>query len=586
LSDRGIPKIDENGAKQLIVAAKGWRGWTAQVSFAGIARDGYGYDTRAWIQYVARSMPAGTTLVTFIESLAARGTSELSRVTRYDRRLTIIVAVAAFHECSLFLVLNFERLSSAALKSPGANMEFFEADLTTPVVLVNGLTAALPSRMRKRLRRSMCIESDADVLRDHLAAANEMAASQPKFKSAISSGCWVSSLFSNGTCQARNYHAVPGNPTLVADGADFAPWKQNNLRTAPGESVTLIQMASSGGYPLPIELVAPPAGCDRGRWYWEHSETRRAIGEWVPGIFVTNGWGACRYPIRLPDEVHLNQAEARDKNRVIAICVANRFGSEVPPPLNGFRDGTNGSDEASAAKIPIGRFNTLIQFDPNDSDALSCRGNFWYQHGRFENALDDFTSAIKINVANAYAFARRSDTWWNLGQFDNALTDIAEALKLENSAVHFLRRAGIWIAMNELDKALSDYSAAALLEPRSVMAWNGLAWIHATAVDSRYRDGQKATESATKACEFTDWKDGNMIDTLAAAHAETGDFTGAVTRQTIALELMADMHLEPDELELARARLEQYKIGRPWRDSCGSESNISRIVTPSEHSRE
>ena len=54
--------------------------------------------------------------------------------------------------------------------------------------------------------------------------------------------------------------------------------------------------------------------------------------------------------------------------------------------------------------------------------------------------------------------------------------------------------------------------------------------------------------------------DGDAIDTLAAALAETGDFAQAVTWQERAIEL----NKSPDKEE--EARLELYRKGQPYRE--------------------
>ena len=56
----------------------------------------------------------------------------------------------------------------------------------------------------------------------------------------------------------------------------------------------------------------------------------------------------------------------------------------------------------------------------------------------------------------------------------------------------------------------------------------------------KYRDGRKAVEAATKACELTDWTEAGIIDTLAAAYAEIGDFASARSGRPRAIELETD----------------------------------------------
>ena len=73
--------------------------------------------------------------------------------------------------------------------------------------------------------------------------------------------------------------------------------------------------------------------------------------------------------------------------------------------------------------------------------------------------------------------------------------------------------------------------------PKAAASHNTRAWLLATCRDAKLRDGKKAVESATKACEITNWKQASFLDTLAAALAETGDFEHAVQRQNEAIDL-------------------------------------------------
>jgi len=57
-------KVEEsNGTKQITVLAVKW---TCQISFTGIARIGYGYNTRTWLQQAANSMSSDATIDQFV----------------------------------------------------------------------------------------------------------------------------------------------------------------------------------------------------------------------------------------------------------------------------------------------------------------------------------------------------------------------------------------------------------------------------------------------------------------------------------------------------------------------------------------
>ncbi len=82
----------------------------------------------------------------------------------------------------------------------------------------------------------------------------------------------------------------------------------------------------------------------------------------------------------------------------------------------------------------------------------------------------------------------------------------------------------------------------------------------ATSARANTRYGSIAVEFATRACELTHWKNPVYLDTLSAAHAESGDFIAAAKWQTKAIELLSDEKEKGDY----RTRLKLYQERKPY----------------------
>ena len=166
--------------------------------------------------------------------------------------------------------------------------------------------------------------------------------------------------------------------------------------------------------------------------------------------------------------------------------------------------------------------------------------------------------------ATAAELYRRGIMYLHSGSFDLAIDDFDQVIRLERQfAGAHTGRGYAWLQQGEFEKAISDYSEAVRLDPGDYSALNACAWIWSTCPDHRYRDGKKAVESATRACRLTLWKDADLLDTLAAAYAETGDFEAAAKKQSDAIELLADQNKQAD----FRARLALYQQKKPYRHS-------------------
>jgi 4-amino-4-deoxy-L-arabinose transferase-like glycosyltransferase len=66
---------------------------------------------------------------------------------------------------------------------------------------------------------------------------------------------------------------------------------------------------------------------------------------------------------------------------------------------------------------------------------------------------------------------------------------------------------------------------------------NNLAWVHATSADPRHRDPDRAIALALRAAEQTQFQSADVLDTLAAAYASSGQFDAAIETQLRAIAL-------------------------------------------------
>jgi len=180
----------------------------------------------------------------------------------------------------------------------------------------------------------------------------------------------------------------------------------------------------------------------------------------------------------------------------------------------------------------------------------------------YATAITNYDEAIQRDGNNGGIYYHRGVCYQVKGDNDKAVKDFTEAIRLiPNLTPAYEGRGTAYNGKGEYDKAVADYSEAIQLEPKRALSWNGLAWLYATCPQANLRDGKKAVEHAKQACGLSEWKDPNMVDTLAAAYAENGDYEQAVKWATKYLETP---NLSAKETPGAKSRLALYQGHKPY----------------------
>jgi tetratricopeptide (TPR) repeat protein len=182
----------------------------------------------------------------------------------------------------------------------------------------------------------------------------------------------------------------------------------------------------------------------------------------------------------------------------------------------------------------------------------------------YDRAIADCDQAINLGSHNPVTWIYRGLAWREKKDYDKAVADYNEAIKLDpHNVFAYVMRSAAWMAKRDYAKAQADLEEAARQGPENAVTHNGQAWMWATCPDAKFRDGRKSVAAATRACELTEWDEAGIIDTLAAAYAETGDFASAVKWQTRAIELETDRKNKDD----FASRLKLYQEKKPYRDT-------------------
>jgi tetratricopeptide (TPR) repeat protein len=164
---------------------------------------------------------------------------------------------------------------------------------------------------------------------------------------------------------------------------------------------------------------------------------------------------------------------------------------------------------------------------------------------------------LRVDPQAIVAF-ERGHAWLSTNDFDKAIAELDQAIRIQPGfAEPYVDRGFARSRKGDYSEAIANYEKAIGLDPQNLAAYNFRGWLWATCPDGRYRDGNKALESAIWACALSGWHDAFPLATLAAAYAETSDFRAAAKSQTKAIRFLTDLKQKDDfcmRLELYRAK--------------------------------
>ncbi|MFA5293261.1 MAG: tetratricopeptide repeat protein [Phycisphaerae bacterium] len=209
-------------------------------------------------------------------------------------------------------------------------------------------------------------------------------------------------------------------------------------------------------------------------------------------------------------------------------------------------------------------YQKCLQARPNDSNALNGLGATLSRQGKYDQAVECLAKALRIRPSYAAAHDNMGHVLAIQGKLDEAVVHLNEALRLNpDFALAHYHLGQVQMQRGEINEAVAHFDEALKLNPDWFEPMNGLSWLLAVSKNNTVHNPDKAVNLAMRACELTDYKNPEILDTLAVAYAATGDFDKAVETVQKALELCKSSKQEDLKKEIEN-RLALYKAGEPY----------------------
>jgi len=117
-------------------------------------------------------------------------------------------------------------------------------------------------------------------------------------------------------------------------------------------------------------------------------------------------------------------------------------------------------------------YTEALRFDPTLAFAYSARGALYDDKGDRDKAFNDYSEAIRLDPNENRAFFRRGYIDLQRKDWNKAIADFSEAIRTSpSSETSYFERGVAYARTNDLDRALADFESAIRLWPNYSAAY-------------------------------------------------------------------------------------------------------------------
>jgi len=208
-----------------------------------------------------------------------------------------------------------------------------------------------------------------------------------------------------------------------------------------------------------------------------------------------------------------------------------------------------------------------LKGNPNSYMAHNNLGTALMRRKETDEAILHFQKAFEIQPDYAVAYFNLGNALIQKGQLDEAIAWFQKAVETDpDYAAAHINLGNALVRKGRVREAIVHLELSLNLRLKTPDVFNNLAWLLATSPDASIRNGSRAVELAQRASQLSGERNPVYLGTLAAAYAETGNFSEAIATGQHALDLASGPLATPLTAAL-QMQMESYRAGTAFRDT-------------------
>jgi tetratricopeptide (TPR) repeat protein len=211
-------------------------------------------------------------------------------------------------------------------------------------------------------------------------------------------------------------------------------------------------------------------------------------------------------------------------------------------------------------------FKHALTVTTNNDVAENNLGIVYLRRGNVDEAISLLQAAVDLRPDNSPAHENLAKALLQKGKVAEALVHYRKLRELQPGNVEVHNIVGtVLIQHGRIREAVEEWQNVLAIQSDNGNAMSNLAWVFATSPDDSLRDGPKAVQLASEALRISGHRIPIIFRTLAAAYAETGEFSKAIQAAQQGVELANSQGNSGLAAEL-QGHIALYQEHRPLRD--------------------